>query len=204
MKDLRKREENQERERIAATPLSEQKWWEREPVKAYEWARDQYLEGAPLAAIVEKTGYPEHKIRNWIYSAGWQTNTDAFFAKCWREQKKSLETKLAREMYRIEKERILNTLDKTLTIIDKTIEVFTGKEEGMSVRDVKDLTVVAAELHRIASLEEGKPTEILGRTKLTHKSVLERLKRADPFVSYDPKEEKPTEMPTDDKDPVIN
>ena len=179
-----------------------------DPYQAYEMARQAYLDGVSLRDIVDKTGFPDHKVRQWIFYGGGMRTDDEFQKKCWRDQRRELEGAKTRGVYLIDKERILNTLDKTLNLIDKGIEFFAGRENELDARSIKDFTVIASELHRMQALEGGKPTEILGKVKLTHKTVLERLKKADPFVNYVEKKEEPAkpEVSTsdDNKDPVIN
>ncbi len=154
-------------------------WSEREPYPAYNWAKEEYLKGASLSAIQEKTGWSEARLMNWAYES--VTNR-----MCWKEERQVEQNKIVRAVLKNTQDECVESVKQILRIVGIKIEAIDDQAAmNLSVKEVKDLVSVAEDLHKISQIEAGKPTNIVGNVKLTREAVLEKLKAADPYVNYD-------------------
>ena len=170
-------------------------WGEREPHEAYQWARQEYLNGtSSIPAIAEKTGFSASQIREWTS----RTTRDR---DSWFEEKKVFQNLAVQQLVKDTKQKCLDLINDTLTVVETRIKhLKENAEEGKALRisEVRGLVSALKDLHTISQLEQEKPTSINQNAKMSHKDILDRLKKADPLINYtdDEDAESDTSKPT--------
>ncbi len=163
-------------------------WCEQEPLKAYAWAKEAWLSGETKEVIWRRTGFPEWRLNSWIYGYD-ETDTPEEDRGGWTKVRDRLEHDVFKAVYKTEKERYHRVLDQFLTAAERGIRHINASNAEISPRDISSLTSAAKVLYEMIQLEQGKPTAITGRAKVTRADVLKKLQQND-LISYEPEEKK--------------
>lgn len=76
-------------------------------------------------------------------------------------------------------------LEQCLESLDRGLQHLCGQDgAAIGVQGVKALTQAADMLYKLHALEEGKPTDITGRVRITPQNLFNKLKEIDPFGEY--------------------
>lgn len=157
-------------------------WGEQKPLEAYAWAKEAWLSGETKENIWRRTGFPEWRINAWIYGydEGGVPEEDRGGWMCVREK---IERDIFKSVYKTEKERYHRVLDQLLTATERGVKHLLGSNAELSPRDINSLTTASKVLYEMIQLEQGKPTQITGRAKVTRAEVLKKLQQND-LISY--------------------
>lgn len=171
-------------------------WGEREPYEAYQWARQEYLKGtSSIEAMHERTGFKVSQIRSWIYHNSKERDG-------WHEEKKVFQNQAVHQLIKDTKQKCLDLINDTLSVVETRINhLKENAEEGKALRvsEVRALVSALKDLHQVSQLEQEKPTSINQNAKMSHRDILERLKKSDPLINYnaaDDEDESDTSKPT--------
>lgn len=157
-------------------------WCEQDPVGAYQWAKVAWFAGETVVNIWCKTGFPEWRLNSWIY--GYDASDFPDDEKGWKEQREELEKKLMASIFKSEKERYHRLLGKMLSAMERGVDHLLASNEFLTPKDISSLSTASKGLYEMIQLELGKPTQIVGRAKVTREQILEKLKKND-LISYD-------------------
>lgn len=138
-----------------------------------------------LEAIHEKTGFKVSQIRSWVYHSSKDRDS-------WLEEKKVFQNQVVRAMVKDTKEKCLELIASTLDVVEtriKHLKADAARGEGLKITEVRALVSALKDLHTISQLESGDPTAVIANAKMTHKEIMEKLKKADPLITYDEEDE---------------
>lgn len=168
--------------------------WQREPLTAYTEAKEMWYKGIGLDAIREKTGIPIPEIKSWIhgYYRKEEDGTVKWLTKGlphnpWIKERAEKEEKLLKEVYRDIKDQLEDNIQKTLTVIQKGVQLIDAHNHELTPTEIAALTRTLESLHTVESLEAVTTTRREGTkgAKLTRLEILEILRKADPMISYE-------------------